>query len=135
MFYTYPLNFPSGAKGAISLCCNLKDKYKTYKKFIWSFKKLFKKDINIILIKKEKSEDCKNKLKQRTTEYWNKNYLSRSKPVSQYSSSNKFIKKWKSIKDASGKLNICRSSIHQCVNNKRTTAGSFIWKYKLNSNE
>lgn len=127
------LNFPSGANGAISSCCNLKSK--TYKKFIWSFKKITKKNINIILLKKERSLKYRNNIKKKTTEYWSKNYLTRSNSVSQYSLTNKFIKNWKSIKDAANELDIVKSNIYMCINNKRLTAGSFIWKYTKITNE
>lgn len=53
------------------------------------------------------------------------------KMVLQYDKNSKFIKEWNSIKEAGNSLNIQRSHISECCNNKRKTAGNYIWKFKI----
>ena len=53
-----------------------------------------------------------------------------SKSILQYSLDNKFIKEWKSIIEASIKLNICNAGIIQVAKGKRNHAGGYIWEYK-----
>jgi hypothetical protein len=66
--------------------------------------------------------------------YDNKNWItSQQKCVDQCDLQGNFIKTWFSIKEASIKLNINRSSISSCLSlkSKQKTAGNFIWKYKI----
>lgn len=60
--------------------------------------------------------------------------LIKTKRVNQYSLSGKFLKRWISVNEASKQLNIGESSISSCANNKRKSAGKFIWKYIDDSN-
>lgn len=50
--------------------------------------------------------------------------------IEQYSLNNELIKNWKNAAVASRELNIVRGNINCCANNKKKTAGGFIWKYK-----
>lgn len=61
----------------------------------------------------------------------NKNNFLRCKKVAQFDKNNNFLKIWNSIKEASNELNINRSHISCCCNNKygRKTCGGYIWKY------
>lgn len=52
------------------------------------------------------------------------------KPVHQYNRSGKYIKSFRSTRDAGIKLKIDSSSIAECANGKRKTAGGFIWSYE-----
>lgn len=52
------------------------------------------------------------------------------KKTNQYDLDGTFIKEWESIKDASEKLNVQPTSISECCNGKRKTAGGFIWEFK-----
>lgn len=52
-----------------------------------------------------------------------------AKPVLQFDLSGIQIQKWDLIQQASDSLKICRSSISECCNGKRKTAGGYIWKY------
>lgn len=52
------------------------------------------------------------------------------KSVIQYDLKGNFIKEWDAIMTASKTLNIFHSNISSCCNNKRKTAGGYIWKYK-----
>jgi len=52
------------------------------------------------------------------------------KPVLQYDISNKFIKEWNSIKEASNKLNLNGGGISSCCSGKTNKCGKFKWKYK-----
>lgn len=51
------------------------------------------------------------------------------KSVHQYNRSGKYIKSFRSTRDAGIKLKIDSSSIAECANGKRKTAGGFIWSY------
>ena len=51
-----------------------------------------------------------------------------SKEILQFDKDGTFIKKWKSLSNASIKLNISVSNISSCSNGKLKTAGGFIWK-------
>lgn len=57
----------------------------------------------------------------------NKNY---GKNILQFSLSNKFIKEWKSIKEAAIKVNGFGCNISFCCKGKLKTAYGFIWRYK-----
>lgn len=50
------------------------------------------------------------------------------KKVIQYNKNGNVIKIWKTQTLASKELNICQSSISNCCNNLRKTAGGYIWK-------
>ena len=52
-----------------------------------------------------------------------------NKSVSQYTLNNIFIEKFHSIAQASRKVGIATSSIHDICNNKNKSPGKFIWKY------
>ena len=54
-----------------------------------------------------------------------------SKPVQQLSLSGDIIAEYDSITDASKKNNLSTGNISEACNNKRKTAGGFIWKYKV----
>lgn len=54
----------------------------------------------------------------------------RKKKVIQMDLQENFIKEWDSVKEAGETLNIPKSNISNCCNNKRKTACNFKWKYK-----
>jgi group I intron endonuclease len=56
------------------------------------------------------------------------------KIILQYNSKMVLIQKWPSIKSASDKLNISRSSIKKCCEGMARHAGFFIWRYEDNTN-
>ena len=59
-----------------------------------------------------------------------KNYVSKSKkPVAQFSKDGELINKYDSLKTASKNTNIDDSSIGAVCNNKRKTAGGYVWKF------
>lgn len=53
-----------------------------------------------------------------------------SKPILQFDKEEKFIKEWKSIREASNELNIKHSCISNCLSGRYKTSGGFIWRYK-----
>lgn len=53
----------------------------------------------------------------------------RSRLIGRYSLDGNFIDSFKSLKEASEILQICKGNISSCCHNKRTNAGGFIWKY------
>ena len=53
-----------------------------------------------------------------------------TKPVSQYTKDNVFLKGWESITIAAGGSNSKRVAIGACVNGRSKTSGGFIWKFK-----
>lgn len=53
-----------------------------------------------------------------------------SKPVLQFSKSGEFIAEYFGAREAARLLKIVPSSIIECCNKKRKSAGGFIWKYK-----
>ena len=59
---------------------------------------------------------------------WGKRNKKISKPVLQYDLHNNLIKTWDSIAQAQKELK-CYNISH-CINNKRKTAGGYIWRYK-----
>lgn len=52
------------------------------------------------------------------------------KVILQYDLEENFIREWKSISEASRKLNIHHSAIIQNLKNKTSKSGGFIWRYK-----
>lgn len=54
----------------------------------------------------------------------------RGKPLIQYDKYNLFIAEYSSLIEAEKITNVFRSNISQVCNNKRKTAGGFIWKFK-----
>lgn len=72
-------------------------KTKTAFNFVWSYEKKFNKKSNI------------------------------SKEIAQYTMSGKFIRTWKSVKEAEQTLNI--KSIHNVLANDTFSAGNYRWKY------
>ena len=82
--------------------------------------------------------NCVNNLEWCTAKY-NANYGNRNKKLKgyftsvkiiQYDLQSNFIKEWESMKNASEKLDICRTNISECCRNLRKTAGGYIWKYE-----
>lgn len=53
-----------------------------------------------------------------------------SKSVLQFSKDGEFISEYFGAREAARRLNIVPSSIIECCNKKRKSAGGFIWKYK-----
>ena len=53
-----------------------------------------------------------------------------SKPVLQFSLSGEFIKEYPSVMEAYRQTGTYDSSISQCCNGKRQSAGGYIWQYK-----
>jgi hypothetical protein len=53
-----------------------------------------------------------------------------SKPVLQFSKDGEFISEYFGAREAAKRLDIVPSSIIECCNQKRKSAGGFIWKYK-----
>jgi len=51
-------------------------------------------------------------------------------PIQQFTLSGVFIKDWESASDAERLLSIQRKNISACCNNKRLTAGGYVWKLK-----
>lgn len=51
------------------------------------------------------------------------------KKILQYDLEGNFIKKWKSIKEASRVLNIDNSAISKCCYHKRNKCGGYIWRF------
>jgi hypothetical protein len=54
----------------------------------------------------------------------------RKKSIYQYSKDGIFIKEWNSLYEASHHTKVGSSDISRCCNNKKKTAGEFIWKFK-----
>ena len=52
-----------------------------------------------------------------------------SKPISQYTLDNNFIKNWENGKMAGESLSISYKGINKCLNGKLKTSGNFIWKF------
>lgn len=77
-------------------------------------------------------------------EFWkdddNKKYMSNArrnagKPIYQYDLNGNFIRKYRCITDAAEDMSYsCSTSIKQCVDGKRKTAGGFQWKYYYSDN-
>ena len=54
----------------------------------------------------------------------------RSKPVLQFDLNGNFIKEWECATQVEKELGISHCHICQCCQNKRKSAGGYIWKYK-----
>ena len=62
---------------------------------------------------------------------WTDDLRSRiSKPVLQFAKDGEFIAEYFGAREAAKQTGICPSSIIECCNGKRKSAGGFIWKYK-----
>ena len=98
-------------------------------KFLWFRDKAYNMD--------KPSIDRKNSKKNYTLEncQFIENIVNSQKDISkailQYSKDGTFIKEWKSMTEASLKLNILCSGISQCCKEYLKTSGGFIWRYKL----
>jgi len=62
-------------------------------------------------------------------------HQTQQKAVEQFDNENKFIAKYVSIKEASRQTGINDYTISLVCKNKRITAGGYIWKYKIRSQE
>ena len=69
------------------------------------------------------------KIKKRAVSKANSKIDVRGKGVEQYDLQGNFIKKWVSASQASRKLKINQKNISLCCNNKRKTAGGYIWRF------
>ena len=56
------------------------------------------------------------------------NKLHGQKKVNQYDLNRKFIKTWESLSSAARALDMCVTSINNCVKKRTRTSGGFIWK-------
>lgn len=52
-----------------------------------------------------------------------------AKAINQYDLKGNFIKRWGCIKEATIQMKISNGMISKCCNNKRKTAGGYIWKF------
>lgn len=52
------------------------------------------------------------------------------KAIIQFDKYGNFIKEWRSARDAQKETKISHSHIGECCNNKRKSAGGYIWKFK-----
>lgn len=57
-------------------------------------------------------------------------YISRGKPVLQFTLENVFVNRYKSLDEAQEKTNISKTVICRVCNNQGKTAGGYIWKYE-----
>lgn len=55
----------------------------------------------------------------------------RSKKILQFTKSGEFLREWPSMNEAERELGIASSSICDCCNDNRKSAGGFIWEYAL----
>lgn len=55
---------------------------------------------------------------------------SHRKPILQYTKDGNLVTKWEGAKEAEKTLGISAGSIWLCYNQKRKTAGGFVWQYK-----
>lgn len=55
------------------------------------------------------------------------------KPIYQFDKFGKFLQEFPSIAEASRVTNVSKSSIREVIQNKRITAGGFVWKFKYGS--
>lgn len=62
-------------------------------------------------------------------------YKSNMKKISQYSLVGKYLQSYNSIKEAAEKNNISASMIGETANNKRQSAGGYIWKFYTNEED
>ena len=60
----------------------------------------------------------------------NKAAKAHQKPIVQYTKDGDFIAKWEGAKEVEKSLGISDGSIWLCCNNKRRTAGGFVWRYE-----
>lgn len=71
----------------------------------------------------------------RFAKYWKNGYFdSQLRPCIQYSLSGKFIKEYRSIKEAERETGISHHTISRACRGKLKTSGGYIWKYKENNN-
>lgn len=87
-----------------TLCNACKGKYKTAGGFVWSYKKITSTDI--------------------------KKPITQKKIVLQYTFDGQFIAEYESCMEAARKTGVACGGINAVCNNKRKSAGNFIWKYK-----
>lgn len=76
------------------------------------------------------TEETRQKLSQKTTEYYKTHESVVSRAVLQYSLDGNFIQEWKSARAAAKALNIEANNITVVCQGKRNYAYDFIWKYK-----
>lgn len=55
--------------------------------------------------------------------------LNRSKAVVQYSKDGKFVRAWKSAREACGELGIYPANVSKCCKGYLKTTGGYRWKY------
>ena len=70
------------------------------------------------------------KTKEEIKDHNRKSSEGHKKPILQFTKDMIFIKEWKSAKDAGNELGIDCSSITNCCQGKRKSAGKFVWRYK-----
>lgn len=81
------------------------------------------------------SDESKRKMSSSAIKSWtNERRKKAGKPIKQYDLKGNYINTFDSASEASRNLNINRNHINSCCNNKRKTAGGYIWKF-LNSSE
>lgn len=86
--------------------------------------------------RKKMSESAKKRYntvegKAHITEMWTDELrASVSKSVLQFTKDGEFVSEYFGAREASRRTNIMSSSIIECCNGKRKSAGGFIWKYK-----
>lgn len=78
----------------------------------------------------ECTEEIRQKLSQKTKEYYETHESAVARPVLQYSIYGDFIKEWKSAREAALELNIEANNITIVCQGKRNYAYDYIWKYK-----
>lgn len=55
-----------------------------------------------------------------------------SKPVYQFDEHGKFLKEFPSLTEAERSTGVSKTNIKNVIQNKRLTAGGFVWKLKYN---
>ena len=83
----------------------------------------------------EFTEETRQKMSQKTKEYYKTHESVVAKPVLQYSIYGDFIREWKSAREAALNLNLEANNITIVCQGKRNQAYDFIWKYKDNFDE
>ena len=76
-----------------------------------------------------KGKHLSEKTKKKMSKVKIGNHYSPTKPILQYTKEGEFIKEWTSGREASIVLRIPPGNITKCCQDKRKSAGGFVWKY------
>lgn len=104
-------------------------KQTSYKNSIWFYEEdYYKENIEERVTSRYKKVNAREANRVKAVKLLDRAYC--SKAIKQFDLEGNFIRNWPNAKEVERQLKISRTAVCNCLNNRSSTAGGFVWKYQ-----